>query len=137
MSTDRTVNQKPHILVVEDDHDIQEVLRMFLEMEGYSVDIEADCQSALKAAHAHSPQLVLLDYSIGELSLSDFIDSVCSINPDVRIALVSGASDLSTKAKQLGLDKFLQKPFDPEMLLQLIEDCLRAPAKSRLCTGVH
>ncbi len=108
------------ILVVDDSPDIQEVLKTFLESHGHTVHTTEAPNEAIRIVKTAMPEVVLLDYHLPGLTPDAFIKIVRAESPGVCIILVSGVTDVSEKAKSLGLKFAIQKPFDPTTLLDLI-----------------
>ena len=59
---------KPHILIVEDEPPLVELLRYNLEKEGYLVDVAEDGAAALERVRGSTPDLIILDWMLPELS---------------------------------------------------------------------
>lgn len=117
------------ILVVDDDPDIRDVLKLTLSEENYEVIEAKDGEEALEAIHTKSPDLVLLDYTIPILDGRE----VCRlIKRDillrhVPIIMVTGKGDINDKVGGLdaGADDYIVKPFEPKELLARIRMILR------------
>lgn len=115
------------ILVVEDDLDIREVMRMVLEASGYQVFEAGDGAEALVVARAHRPGAILLDlmmpgmdgFQFRELQLQD--PAIASI----PVVIVSGGGAVPQKAAELGVAGYLVKPTDVQRLLAVVGDLCR------------
>lgn len=108
------------ILVVDDSPDIQQILTLFLEGHGHKVLSTDSPNEAINIVKTAKPDVVLLDYLMPGLTPNAFVNIVRSQKSNICIILVSGISDVSAKAKSLGLEFAIQKPFDPDALLELI-----------------
>lgn len=116
------------VLVVEDDLDIREVMRMVLEASGYLVLEAGDGAEALVVARAHQPRVILLDlmmpgmdgFQFRELQLQD--PAIASI----PVVIVSGGGTVPQKAAALGAAGYLVKPTDVQRLLAVMGDLCRA-----------
>lgn len=121
-----------HILVVDDFDQGREVLRGFLEADGYKVDTAMDGQEAVEKALADPPRLILMDVSMPRLSGIE----ACRIlkNDDrthlVPIVLITGLVEREDRLKGVdaGCDDFLTKPVDFEQLKVRTRNLLRTKA---------
>jgi DNA-binding response OmpR family regulator len=116
---------KACILVVEDDPDIRRLVGLVLRDVGYEVSLVADGPAAVRAAGAHRPQLVLLDYMLpgedGE-AVARELRATCR---DVAILLMSAADDVAQKARKVGAVSRLDKPFELDALEAAVARALR------------
>ncbi len=117
------------ILIVDDDPDIRDVLKLTLSEENYTVLEAQDGEEALKAINTKSPDLVLLDYKIPKMDGRQ----VCrQIKKDLLlrhlpIIMVTGKGDINDRVDGLdaGADDYVVKPFEPKELLARIRMVLR------------
>lgn len=114
------------ILVVEDDHELTDVLVYILRREGHEVHVAFDGSSALKLWEKNHPNLVLLD--IGLPGADGW--EVCTAlrqSSDVPIIMLSGfdRDDDIVHGLELGADDYIVKPFSPRQLLARIRAVLR------------
>jgi DNA-binding response OmpR family regulator len=123
--------EQPHILVVDDEPAIGDLIRTYLSRHGYRVSVVAD-GSGMKRVMAESrPSLVLLDLGLpGEdgLSLTRHIRAQSSVG--VIIVTGSGESVDRIVSLELGADDFVSKPFDLRELLARIRSVLRRTSNS-------
>lgn len=106
------------ILVVDDDPQILRALRINLRARGYDVDVAADGTTALRAAAAHQPDLVVLDLGLPDMDGVDVIRGLRGWTP-VPIIVLSGRAGSSDKVAALdaGADDYVTKPFGVDELL--------------------
>jgi diguanylate cyclase (GGDEF)-like protein len=117
------------ILIVDDDPDIRDVLKLTLSEENYEILEAADGEEALNVIHAIQPDLILLDYKIPKIDGRE----VCRrIKKDLLlrhlpIIMVTGKGDISDKVDGIdaGADDYVVKPFEPKELLARIRMILR------------
>lgn len=117
------------ILIVDDDPDIRDILKLTLSEENYEVAEAGDGEEALKMINSKTPDLVLLDYKIPKLNGRQ----VCAeIKKDLLlrhlpVIMVTGKGDISDKVGGLdaGADDYIVKPFEPKELLARIRMVLR------------
>lgn len=114
----------PCILVVEDDHDIRDMLAFALRSEGYHVVGARNGQVAFEALRGGLRAYVtLLDLTMPVMNGHEFLDAVRGgegLEPGAIIVL-SGDGDIARKTADLGLDGFLRKPVDLSTLLSVVK----------------
>lgn len=111
------------ILVVDDDEDILRMTSYVLKQLGYRVVTESDATSALSAlkAEKYTPCLIFLDLMMPLMDGATFRKKVLEIPrlSEVPIVILSGDTDLSTKANALQVSGFEQKPISVARLSAL------------------
>jgi len=118
------------ILVVEDDAKIVNLLRLYLEREGFRVIAAGDGQSALEAAERATPALVILDLMLPQM---DGIE-VCRrlrASSDVSILMLTARVDEVDKllGLSMGADDYVTKPFSPREVVARVRTILRRTAR--------
>lgn len=107
------------ILVADDDLGILEVVKIILEESGrYAVETISDGDKVEAAIRREQPNLVLLDIwmpGCDGRELTKKLKADATVK-DTPILLVSAYNDIETKAKEVGADGFVEKPFDIEDL---------------------
>ena len=114
------------VLIVEDDHNIAELLQMYLEKEGYAVTIATDGGQGLQKFRAIHPDLVLLDVMMPVMDGW----AVCrAIRAESQTPIIMLTAKAETEDKITGLrtgaDDYITKPFEMRELLARIEAVLR------------
>jgi len=115
-----------HILVVEDDPQIADLLRRGLIYEGYSVEVTGDGLDALTAARDRPPDLVLLDLMLPGMDGLTVCKRLRAAN-DVPILILTARDAVPDRVKGLdaGADDYVVKPFNFDELLARIRAQLR------------
>jgi DNA-binding response OmpR family regulator len=115
------------ILVVEDDPSVQKALKRMFESEGYTVEVQANGQSALESFQAAPPAVIILDLRLPKLSGGDLCKLIKAQAPSLPIVVLSATSDVSDKVLllELGADDYVTKPFSPRELLARVRAALR------------
>lgn len=117
------------ILIVDDDPDIRDILKLTLSEENYEVIEAADGEEALRAIKTKSPDLVLLDYKIPKIDGRQVCRQVKKdlLLQHLPIIMVTGKGDLDDKVGGIdaGADDYVVKPFEPKELLARIRMILR------------
>ncbi len=121
------------ILVVDDELDIRELVSGVLEDEGYQTRDAAHSDAALEAIAARRPSLVLLDVWLkgSRLDGLELLDEIKRRDPSLPVLIISGHGNLDTAVAAIrrGASDFIEKPFEAERLLLLVE---RATETDRL-----
>jgi CheY-like chemotaxis protein len=121
------MNERPPILVVEDDDDCRSVLVDLLEMSGYSVLSCGEAHRAVEMAREHQPALVLVDFMMPDADGGWLVRSLRAEGgdlADVPVVLTTGSSAGREIADSLGV-RSLEKPFDVNRLLELVQTLAR------------
>lgn len=113
-----------HALIVEDEENILLSLEFLLTQEGYTVATAQDGTAALKAAAAHTPDLVLLDVMLPHIDGFEVCRQMRA-NPllkNARIMMITarGRDSEVEHGMSLGADAFLTKPFSTRELMETI-----------------
>ena len=111
------------ILIVDDNVDSLEVLKMVLSDSGYRVDIVSDWQKTYHQIILSKPDLILMDISLDGIDgriLSRVIKSN-DLTKDIRIILVSGHEGMKEPYETYLADDFIEKPLDINNLLMKIK----------------
>lgn len=120
------------ILVVDDDHDMVELIKAVLRTKGYNLLGAYDGEEGLKITQTEKPDLVIVDLRMPKMSGLEFCkrvraDETISATPLLVVSSLTVGTDKSDAfwATGLGSDDFLPKPFDPLNLLGRVEYLLR------------
>ncbi len=111
----------PTILVIDDDPDLRDYLRMVLEDHGYRVVTACDGQEGLKCALAERPHLILCDMMMPKMSGFIVLERIKQ-HPHLRMPFVMLTGNVSDQqrafAEFLGADAYLIKPVGSQALIQ-------------------
>jgi len=115
------------ILVIEDDFDIQELIKEFLSVQNYSVDVADDGLEGIRLFQAHKYNLVLLDVMLPKLDGYHVCKMIRSQSPSVPILMLTALADERDEVKgfDLGIDDYITKPFSFNILIKRVEAVLR------------
>ena len=113
------------VLVVDDEADIRELVSGVLEDEGYAVRTAADSDQTLDAFEERRPSMVLLDVWLqgSKLDGLQLLQEIKSRDPTIPVQMISGDGNLDTAvaAVREGAVDFIEKPFEAERLLYLVD----------------
>jgi two-component system alkaline phosphatase synthesis response regulator PhoP len=115
MSTDKKIS----ILLVEDEENLHEALKLNLELEGYDVTSATDGTAALKAVQSEYFDLIILDVMLPEIDGITVTETIRLSNNEVPILILSAKNTSADRVLGLkkGADDYLTKPFNLEELL--------------------
>ena len=121
--------QNEKILVVDDDTNICELLRLYLEKEGYVVKVVNDGVSAINAFKQENPDLTLLDIMIPKLDGWQVCREIRKFS-DKPIIMLTAKGETFDKVLglELGADDYVTKPFDTKEVVARIKAVLRRTA---------
>jgi response regulator RpfG family c-di-GMP phosphodiesterase len=122
---------EPHILVVDDEEYICEVIKEMLADANYHVQISCDPQKAMDILEREPVDLVLTDLIMGEKSGVDVLDKTIKLHPDAVVVLMTGRPTIENAVAVLksGAYDYLIKPFSMDTLRVVIK---RGLEKQRL-----
>ena len=111
--------QNPSVLLVEDEENLHDALKLNLELEGYSVTSAMDGAAALKAVENEYFDLIIMDVMLPELDGVSVTETIRISNNDVPILMLSAKNSSADRVLGLkkGADDYLTKPFNLEELL--------------------
>ena len=114
------------ILVVDDEKKIVEILEAYLEREGYQVITAYDGKSALELVRSSTPDLIILDLMLPEVSGWDVCRELRQTS-DVPVIMLTARDDTTDKivGLELGADDYVTKPFDPKEVISRVRAVLR------------
>jgi len=114
------------ILVVDDDNNICELLRLYLEKDGYRVKIANDGAAALESFTAYSPDIILLDIMLPKMDGWQVCREIRK-KSDVPIIMITAKGETFDKVLglELGADDYITKPFDTKEVVARIKAVLR------------
>ena len=114
------------VLVVDDDATVADVVRRYLERDGYAVQLAADGETALALAAEHRPDLVVLDLMLPGIDGLEVCRRLRATS-DVPVVMLTALGEESDRVVglQLGADDYVTKPFSPRELALRVASVLR------------
>jgi DNA-binding response OmpR family regulator len=119
---------KKRILLVDDDHEIVESMRLTLEAKGYDVLVARDGNQGLAMCEREDPDLVILDMMMPKRSGFLVLEKLRRTRPvPLRVIMVTANEGSRHKAyaEMLGVDDYIRKPFPMDRLLESVERLLK------------
>ena len=124
MTSQPAAEAKTHILLVDDDHEILESMRIALEANGYLVTTAHDGSQGLALAERQQYDLMILDMMMPKRSGFLVLETLRQLEKrPSRIIMVTANEGNRHReyAEQLGVDEYLRKPFPMDMLIESIK----------------
>ena len=116
------MEKKSHILCIDDDDKIRELLEIFLNKHNFVVSTAKDAFEGEKTSELFSFDLIVLDIMMPKKSGIEFLNKFRKTNTSVPIIMLTANSQLEKKTKSFnfGCDDYLIKPFEPiELVLRI------------------
>jgi DNA-binding response OmpR family regulator len=118
------------VLVVDDDPVVSDVVRRYLEQDGFEVALESDGLGALKAVGLRPPDLIVLDLMLGGIDGFEVCRRLRLDRPHLPIIMLTALGEESDRVLglQIGADDYVTKPFSPRELALRVRSVLRRSA---------
>ncbi|MBE2215962.1 MAG: sigma-54-dependent Fis family transcriptional regulator [Opitutaceae bacterium] len=118
----------PTILVIDDDSEIRYSLNRVLASRGYTVSAAGSGEEGIAMVRKSVPNVVFLDIRMGGMSGLETLQHLRSINNRLPIILMTafGTAQTAIEAMKFGAFDYIMKPFDPEKVLRLAENAIKA-----------
>ncbi len=119
--------RNPHILVVDDELSMRELLELMLSKEGYQVSCAETGEQAKTLLANRSFDLVLCDIRLGDISGLEVLRTAKSVRPETIVIMISAyaTAENAVQAMNDGAYDYLPKPFDNTELKQTIRNALK------------
>src|ERR687890_2775580 len=129
---------KPSILLVEDEENLHEALKLNLELEGYSITSAYDGAVALKAVQEEYFDLIIMDIMLPEIDGIAVIQTIRLTHTEVPILILSAKNNSEDRVLGLkkGADDYLTKPFNLEELLLRVQKLIEKNKKLQVKENV-
>ena len=120
------------IMVVDDDKNICELLRLYLEKEGYQVVIANDGKEAVELNEKEDPELILLDIMLPQLDGWQVCREIRK-NLRCRLIMLTAKGEVFDKVLglELGADDYIVKPFETKEVVARIKAVLRRTGQNQ------
>jgi DNA-binding response OmpR family regulator len=108
------------VLVVDDDPNLQEILREFLQAKGYEVITAGDGAEGLRRVKEERPHLILLDIQMPKMDGLEVLRQLRAIDKEVSVIMITSVDEqeIARKAMELGAFDYIVKPLDLPYLEQ-------------------
>jgi two-component system alkaline phosphatase synthesis response regulator PhoP len=125
------IMEQKRILIADDNENIREVLTYLLEDEGYKPWLAKDGADALEKVREVHPDILLLDIMMPEINGYE-VCRVIKNDPELKKTYVimvtaKGQAAERERAKEVGADEYIMKPFNPADIVARIKNILKQP----------
>jgi len=124
-------NAEKSVFLVDDDAEMRGATAQWLELSGYAVNSFADARAALAVLDQDFDGVVVSDVRMPKMDGVEFLSCLNALDPDLPVVLITAHGDVevAVTAMRSGAYDFIEKPFEPERLLDVVE---RATEKRHL-----
>src|SRR5512132_1685464 len=124
---DQGTASKGTVLIVEDEESIADLVRLYLEREGFRVEWRSDGRSGLEAVAAARPRLVVLDLMLPALDGFEVLKALRADGGRLPVIVVTAREEEADRVLglELGADDYVTKPFSPRELVARVKAVLR------------
>ncbi len=125
------ISKPSKIYLVDDDADLRAATAQWLELADYQVETFSDAPSALARIRPDMSAVVISDVKMPKMDGMEFLARLTALDKDLPVVLITAHGDvqMAVKAIRQGAYEFIEKPFEPERLLDVLQ---RASEKRRL-----
>jgi len=120
----------PHILLVEDDTDTQNMLGIILNHYGYQLSIQDSAQKAISFLRGTTPDAILLDIRLPDMDGSELLTKLKKDPSTMTIPVVAitafYTSETAADMRERGFDSYLPKPLNGEQIVSTLKRLLVA-----------
>ena len=115
-----------HILIVDDEPDIAEVMGDRLKANGFQVQTVESAQACYAAVSERPPDLVLMDIQMPEISGMEALVELKATHPEIPVLMVTASTvqAAAKEAEEKGAEGFLLKPYEPGELVSWVRNIL-------------
>ncbi len=127
MADEKDAGGKKRILLVDDDQEIVETLRIALEARGYEILVARDGNQGLVMVEREDPDLVILDMMMPKRSGFLVLEKLRRTRPvPIRVIMITANEGSRHKAyaEMLGVDDYIRKPFAMDRLIESVQRLL-------------
>ena len=118
--------EKPAILVVEDDANVGESIRLLLKKRGYSIFLASNGREALRLLRQETVNLVITDLVMPKMDGMALLEAVKKFKPETEVIVISaqGTIERAVQAIKMGAFDFIEKPINPRIIALVVERAL-------------
>lgn len=123
--TSERIDERPHVLLVEDDRDTREMYSQYLSDSGLNVSEAATGRRGLECALSDHPDVVVTDIAMPEMDGIEMTRRLRQLEDDGHVPIIAVSGQASDRMREAGADIVIDKPCEPDVLLHAIEDVLK------------
>ncbi len=117
------------ILVVDDEAIVRVSCKRILEPEGFPVDVASDGYEALELIKKNSYDIIITDLKMPKMDGLEVLHWIKENSPSSKVIVITGFStpEIAEKSVSAGAIRYLEKPFTPETLLEVVRSVASLP----------
>ncbi|WP_039948977.1 quorum-sensing sigma-54 dependent transcriptional regulator LuxO [Vibrio ichthyoenteri] len=133
------IQKSKYLLMVEDTASVAALYRSYLTPLGIDINIVGTGRDAIESLEFRTPDLILLDLRLPDMTGMDVLQAVKLQNPDVPVIFMTahGSIDTAVEAMRLGAQDFLIKPCEADRLRVTVNNAIRKASKLRTEAGTN
>jgi DNA-binding NtrC family response regulator len=133
------MEEKPRILVVDDEQVVRESLFEWFTEDGYPVDMAEDAREAIRKLQAASWDILLVDIKMPGMDGMELQQKIKEIDPGAIVVIMTAYASVDTAVRALkeGAFDYVTKPFDPDDLQQIVNRAAEHQKLSKANHGLH
>jgi DNA-binding NtrC family response regulator len=114
------------ILIVEDDPNVGESIRLLLKKKGYAIRLASNGKGALHLFRQAAADLVITDLVMPKMDGIELLEAVKALKPETEVIVISaqGTIEKAVQAMKLGAFEFIEKPINPRVISLVVERAL-------------
>jgi DNA-binding NtrC family response regulator len=122
----------PHVLLVEDEINVANGLKMVLTDEGFGVNVASTGAEALDTFRGNGFDLVVADLRLPDIDGLDVIREIKKDRPETKVVIITGYPSVSSavESAKMGVSDYLRKPFTDDDFLAAVGEALREKEKT-------
>ena len=121
-----TFNQQKTILVIDDEIDLQQLIKMTLKSQGYQVQTADNGAHGLEKLKSITPHLIILDMNMPIMGGLEFYKRICvDGHPKYPVLVLTARANMEQLFQEFNIDGFMTKPFEVEELLEEVDTILK------------
>ncbi|MEK7305277.1 MAG: sigma-54 dependent transcriptional regulator, partial [Nitrospirota bacterium] len=116
----------PHVLVIDDDQAVRDVLQETLSSEGYTVSVAADATTGMQVVKENPIQILVTDFQLPDFNGLEVIERVTRIDSKIIPIVMTGFGtvECAVQAMKAGAFDFVTKPFDPDTVVVVVKKAI-------------
>lgn len=116
------------VAIVDDEQDMRQSISQWLALSGFDTEVHASAEEALKVLGAEFPGVVVSDIKMPGMDGMAFLKRLMSMDSGLPVIMITGHGDvpMAVEAMRLGAYDFLEKPFNPDRMTELVKRATQA-----------
>ncbi len=112
------------ILIIDDEKELCELIQLILKDKNYQIDCAYTLKEGRKKFMNQHPSILILDHFLPDGNGLDMIEHEPEILINSKVIMITGDTKSSTRAEDLGIEFFIQKPFSLKTIRELVQEII-------------